>query len=76
MKVIKELRQRAQLTQGQLANAVGVSRQAVASWEAGVWPSAELVPRIAEALRCEIGELYGFCPAEAEHGAEEPGPTE
>ena len=58
MKNIKELRQRAKLSQEQLAAAVGVSRQSVSSWEAGVWPSAELVPRIAAALHCEIGDLY------------------
>ena len=58
MKNIKELRQRAKLSQEQLAAAVGVSRQSVSSWEAGVWPSAELVSRIAAALGCKIGDLF------------------
>ena len=58
MKVIKELRRRAGLSQEALAMRVGVSRQAVNAWEQGSWPSAELVPRIAEALGCKIGDLY------------------
>lgn len=71
MKAIKELRQRVKISQEQLAAAVGVSRQAVISWEQGAWPSAELVPRIAAALGCEIGELYGF----TETGPEEASDT-
>lgn len=58
MKAIRVLRRRAGLSQEALAMRVGVSRQTVNAWEQGVWPSAELVPRIAFALGCEIGELY------------------
>lgn len=58
MKAVKELRRKAKLSQEELAAAVGVSRQAVISWEQGVWPSAELVPRIAAALGCQVGDLF------------------
>ena len=58
MKVIKELRRRAGLSQEVLAMRVGVSRQAVNAWEQGSWPSAELVPRIAFALGCQVADLY------------------
>lgn len=56
---IKELREAAGLTQTALALRVGVSRQAVNQWEFGVtWPSAQLLPKIAWALGCTIGDLY------------------
>lgn len=55
---IRELREAAGLTRQALALRVGVSRQAVAAWEDGAWPSAELLPRIAFALGCRIGDLY------------------
>lgn len=68
MEAIRALRCRAGLSQEALALRVGVSRQTVNSWEKGVWPSAELVPKIAFALGCEIGELYAQAAAP---GAEE-----
>ena len=56
---IRELREAAGLTQTALALRVGVSKQAVSQWEFGTtWPSAELLPRIAFALGCRIGDLY------------------
>ena len=73
MKAIKVLRQRAKLSQEALAAAVGVSRQAVISWEQGAWPSAELVPRIAAALGCGIGDLYED---EENPGGASPSPTD
>lgn len=59
MRNVKELREAAGLSQTALALRVGVSRQAVAAWESGAWPNAELIPRIAFALGCEIRDLYG-----------------
>lgn len=56
---IRELREAAGLTQTALALRVGVSRQAVNQWEFGVtWPSAQLLPKIAWALGCDISALY------------------
>lgn len=52
-------RQRAGMTQQQLADLIGVARGTVAMWECGgVWPSARLLPLIAGALLCSIDELY------------------
>lgn len=57
---IKALRQRAGLTQAALADLLGLSQQAVASWESGERsPRASDIPRLADALKCPIGELFG-----------------
>lgn len=57
---IKALRLRAGLTQEALAAALGMSQQAVASWESGERsPRASDIPRLADALGCAIGELFG-----------------
>ena len=53
-------RQRAGLTQQQLAEGLNVSRTAVTMWETGQsWPSAALLPKISDVLLCSIDELYG-----------------
>lgn len=52
-------RQRAGLTQQELAEGLHVSRTAVTMWETGQsWPSAALLPKLAETLLCSIDELY------------------
>ena len=57
---IKILRTRANLTQGQLAEKLGVDRSTVAYWDANAaYPRAELLPRIADALGCSIDALFG-----------------
>jgi transcriptional regulator with XRE-family HTH domain len=62
---LKSLRQRKRLTLRGLAQRLGVSYQAVHRWEKGVNdPSTDLLPRIAQELECEIGDLYlGTAPA-------------
>lgn len=46
-------------TQETFADALGVKRSLLAAWEVGrVWPSARWLPKMAELLRCPIGELY------------------
>lgn len=56
---IRELREAAGLTQSALALRVGVSRQAVNQWESGInWPSAQLLPRLAFALGCQVSDLF------------------
>ena len=63
---LKARRTAAGLTLRQIGETVGVSAQAVAKWEAGTaWPSADLLPAIAEALGCSIDDLYGDDPADA-----------
>lgn len=47
------------LTMDQLADRLGVTRQAVGAWEGGIaLPSADKLPEIAAALRCSIDDLY------------------
>ena len=61
-------RQRAGLTQQQLAEGLNVSRTAVTMWETGQsWPSAALLPKLADVLLCSIDELY------VDHNTEEEG---
>jgi transcriptional regulator with XRE-family HTH domain len=56
---LKSLRQRQRLTLRALAQRLGVTFQAVHSWEKDVTdPSADLLPIIAQELGCEIGDLY------------------
>ena len=59
LKGLKYYRQRAGLTQAELASALNVSRSAVTTWELGTaWPSAALLPQIADFLLCSIDDLY------------------
>ena len=63
---IKSLRTAQQVTQAELAKAVGVSVQAVSKWECGGTPDVELLPAIADRLgvsRQAIGkwESGGSC---------------
>lgn len=52
------------LTQAQLAEALGVERATVTMWEIGSnWPSARVLPQIADLLLCSIDELY-YAPEE------------
>lgn len=61
------MRRRAGLSRQQLADQIGVTRQAVSNYERGIgWPSAGLLPAIAGALVCSIDELYEVPPVEPE----------
>ena len=56
---IKEMRNRAGLSQIVLAEILGISQQAVGQWEAGITnPRAELIPQLAKALNCSIQDLF------------------
>ena len=56
---LKRLREKAGVTQAALADALGVDRTTVTTWEIGrSFPRAELLPKLAAALGCEIGELF------------------
>ena len=56
---LKRLREKAGVTQAALAGTLGVKPQSVGKWERGDgYPRAELLPKLAAALGCEIGELY------------------
>lgn len=58
---IQATRQAARLTQEQLAETVGVSRQTVAKWESGeTSPDLEHAAALADALGCTVDALVNF----------------
>lgn len=56
---LKRIRKEKGITQEQLADAVGVSAQAVSKWEQGSFPDASLLPAAADYLGVGIDELFG-----------------
>ncbi len=60
-KNIYELRKAKKLTQGQLAEKLGVSEQAVSKWENNVCaPDVGMFPRVAKLFGVSIDRIYGF----------------
>lgn len=57
---IAKYRKELNMTQEDLAKAVGVSTQAVSKWECGGTPDVLLLPSIAEKLKVSIDALYGM----------------
>ncbi len=58
---IKELRKRDGRKQEDLANALGVTNQAVSRWEKdGSYPDVEMIPAIANYFGVTIDELFGY----------------
>lgn len=58
---IKELRRRDGRTQENLAEALGVTAQAVSRWESsGGYPDMEMIPVIANYFHVSIDELFGY----------------
>ena len=58
---IRQLRHREKRTQEQLAEALGVSSQAVSRWESGgSYPDMNLIPAIASYFRVSIDELFSY----------------
>ena len=58
---IKELRKRDGKKQEDLANALGVTNQAVSRWEKdGSYPDIEMIPAIANFFGVTIDELFGY----------------
>lgn len=56
---IRRLRTRAEMTQAEVANALGYTSSAVTMWETGDRkPPSDLIPKIAEVLHCTINDLY------------------
>lgn len=58
-KNIAEFRKTKGITQGELAEIVGVSSQAVSKWESGGSPDIELLPVIADYFDVSIDKLFG-----------------
>ncbi len=68
---IKSLRTRKNMTQGQLAELVGVSYQAVSKWESDTTlPDVSLVPRIAQIFQVTTDELFSYSIEEQEKDIE------
>lgn len=58
---IRELRKRDGRTQEALAEALGVTTQAISRWEAsGGYPDMEMIPAIANYFHVSIDELFGY----------------
>jgi putative molybdopterin biosynthesis protein len=56
---VRERRQLAGLSQGQLATRINVTRQAISAIESGQYsPSTSVALRLAEALNCKVEELF------------------
>ncbi len=59
MTAIKLLREKANLTQEEVASKLGVGRTTVSMWESGMsMPRADLLPDLARLLSCRIDDLY------------------
>ena len=57
--MFKKLRLERGLTQEAIAKELGVTREAVSRWEAGVSsPRTEFLPKLSQLLRCKIDELF------------------
>jgi len=58
---IRELRRRDERTQDHLAEALGITAQAVSRWESGgSYPDMEMIPAIANYFHVSIDELFGY----------------
>ena len=56
---IREMRERAKLTQKDLAVEMGMDRSAIAKWETdAALPTADKLPKLAQVLGCTIDELF------------------
>ena len=56
---IRELREREHMTQQQLADRMGIIRNAVSNWESeAALPRARDLPLLARVLGCEINDLF------------------
>ena len=56
---LRTMRRRAGLKQYELADRLGVTRQAVNAWELGrAVPSSKKMPQIAQTLGCQLEDLY------------------
>ena len=57
---IKKYREKAELSQIDVAESLGVTQGAVSQWENGESnPSSDKLPELAKILGCTIDELYG-----------------
>lgn len=70
--IIKTLRQRNNVTQEQLANALYVSPQAISRWESEIcYPDIELLPTLSDFFNISVDELIGYRLSEKEERLKE-----
>lgn len=56
---IRQYRERAEITQKEMADRLGVKQSAVSMWETGAaLPRADMLPKIAKLLGCTISDLF------------------
>ena len=56
---IRQYRERAEITQKEMADCLGVKQSAVSMWETGAaLPRADMLPKIAKLLGCTISDLF------------------
>ncbi len=68
---IKKLRNKAGMTQDQLAGRLGISGQAISKWETGVtMPDISLLPELAGELGVSIDELFDLTVEQKMHRIE------
>lgn len=59
MNNLKEVREKANLTQEQLANLINVDRSTITKWETGeASPRSDKLPMLAKVLDCRIDDLF------------------
>ena len=59
MYMLKELREKANLTQESLAKLINVDRSTIANWETGeASPRSDKLPTLANVLNCTIDDLF------------------
>lgn len=59
MYMLKELREKANLTQESLAKLINVDRSTIAKWETGgASPRSDKLPTLANVLNCTIDDLF------------------
>lgn len=57
---LKQFREAAKMTQGEVAARLHITRSTVAHWERGRnGPSKRILPRVAELYRCSVEDLLG-----------------
>lgn len=57
--ILKEKREKAKLTQNEVAEKLHVSPQSISKWERGeALPSVEFLPKLAEVYKCKVGEFF------------------
>lgn len=70
--IIKQLRQKNNVTQEQLANALYVSPQAISRWESEIcYPDIEFLPSLADYFNISVDELIGYKLSEKEERLKE-----